>query len=114
MILISSLSLASKKGNSVMTALICTLQGRIVEIYGQEASGKTTLALHVIKEAQKLGGAYDFFSLIPCDWKCFLVSLQLVWFAKESRKLLFKPLLSNLDSLFYIDAKIHDCSYIQL
>ncbi|CAH9102735.1 unnamed protein product [Cuscuta europaea] len=35
---------------------ICLVKGRIVEIYGQEASGKTTLALHVIKEAQKLGG----------------------------------------------------------
>ncbi|KAI4300827.1 hypothetical protein L6164_034161 [Bauhinia variegata] len=31
-------------------------KGRIVEIYGREASGKTTLALQVIKEAQKLGG----------------------------------------------------------
>ncbi|CAI0439705.1 unnamed protein product [Linum tenue] len=31
-------------------------KGRMVEIYGQEASGKTTLALHVIKEAQKRGG----------------------------------------------------------
>ncbi|KAK6149110.1 hypothetical protein DH2020_016635 [Rehmannia glutinosa] len=31
-------------------------KGRMVEIYGQEASGKTTLALHAIKEAQKLGG----------------------------------------------------------
>ncbi|KAI5682794.1 hypothetical protein M9H77_04022 [Catharanthus roseus] len=31
-------------------------KGRIVEIYGQEASGKTTLALHTIKEAQKQGG----------------------------------------------------------
>ncbi|XP_010672926.2 DNA repair protein recA homolog 2, mitochondrial [Beta vulgaris subsp. vulgaris] len=31
-------------------------KGRIVEIYGKEASGKTTLALHVIKEAQKFGG----------------------------------------------------------
>ncbi|ESR34421.1 hypothetical protein CICLE_v100067941mg, partial [Citrus x clementina] len=29
--------------------------GRIVEIYGRKASGETTLALHVIKEAQKLG-----------------------------------------------------------
>lgn len=31
-------------------------KGRMVEIYGKEASGKTTLALHVIKEAQKNGG----------------------------------------------------------
>ncbi|KAL6009955.1 hypothetical protein ACLOJK_000386 [Asimina triloba] len=32
-------------------------KGRMVEIYGQEASGKTTLALHIVKEAQKNGGA---------------------------------------------------------
>ncbi len=32
-------------------------QGRIVEIYGPESSGKTTLALHTIAEAQKKGGA---------------------------------------------------------
>ncbi|KAK7336512.1 hypothetical protein VNO77_17054 [Canavalia gladiata] len=31
-------------------------KGRIVEIYGREAAGKTTLALHIVKEAQKLGG----------------------------------------------------------
>ncbi|MGZ5305023.1 MAG: recombinase RecA, partial [Bacteroidia bacterium] len=31
-------------------------KGRIVEIYGPESSGKTTLAMHVIAEAQKLGG----------------------------------------------------------
>ncbi len=31
-------------------------KGRIVEIYGPEASGKTTLALHVVAEAQKRGG----------------------------------------------------------
>ncbi|WVZ06196.1 hypothetical protein V8G54_019542 [Vigna mungo] len=31
-------------------------KGRIVEIYGREAAGKTTLALQIIREAQKLGG----------------------------------------------------------
>ncbi|KAJ6912678.1 DNA repair protein recA [Populus alba x Populus x berolinensis] len=35
-------------------------KGRMVEIYGQEASGKTTIALHIIKEAQKLGGYCAF------------------------------------------------------
>ncbi len=35
-------------------------RGRIVEIYGPEASGKTTLALHVLAEAQKAGGQVAF------------------------------------------------------
>ncbi len=35
-------------------------RGRIVEIYGPESSGKTTLALHVIAQAQKLGGTAAF------------------------------------------------------
>ncbi len=35
-------------------------RGRIVEIYGPEASGKTTLTLHAIAEAQKLGGVAAF------------------------------------------------------
>lgn len=35
-------------------------RGRIVEIYGPEASGKTTLALHAIAEAQKIGGEAAF------------------------------------------------------
>lgn len=35
-------------------------RGRIIEIYGPESSGKTTLALHVIAEAQKLGGKAAF------------------------------------------------------
>lgn len=35
-------------------------RGRIVEIYGPESSGKTTLALHVIAQAQKAGGACAF------------------------------------------------------
>ena len=35
-------------------------KGRVVEIYGPESSGKTTLALHVIAEAQKAGGTCAF------------------------------------------------------
>ncbi len=35
-------------------------RGRIVEIYGPESSGKTTLALHIVAEAQKIGGEAAF------------------------------------------------------
>src|SRR5246127_400441 len=35
-------------------------KGRVVEIYGPESSGKTTLALHTVAEAQKKGGICAF------------------------------------------------------
>ena len=35
-------------------------RGRIIEVYGPESSGKTTLALHIIAEAQKIGGEAAF------------------------------------------------------
>ena len=35
-------------------------KGRIIEIYGPESSGKTTLALHILAEAQKMGGDVAF------------------------------------------------------
>ena len=35
-------------------------RGRVIEIYGPESSGKTTLALHAIAEAQKMGGVTAF------------------------------------------------------
>jgi len=35
-------------------------KGRIIEVYGPESSGKTTLALHVVAEAQKKGGMCAF------------------------------------------------------
>ena len=35
-------------------------RGRVIEIYGAESSGKTTIALHIIAEAQKAGGIAAF------------------------------------------------------
>ena len=35
-------------------------RGRVIEVYGPESSGKTTLALHIVGEAQKLGGICAF------------------------------------------------------
>ncbi len=35
-------------------------RGRIVEIFGPESSGKTTLSLHIVAEAQKMGGICAF------------------------------------------------------
>jgi len=35
-------------------------KGRVIEVYGPESSGKTTLALHMVAEAQKLGGTAAF------------------------------------------------------
>lgn len=35
-------------------------RGRIIEIYGPESSGKTTIALHILAEAQKMGGTAAF------------------------------------------------------
>src|SRR5216110_132144 len=35
-------------------------RGRVIEIFGPESSGKTTLALHAIAETQKLGGVAAF------------------------------------------------------
>lgn len=35
-------------------------RGRVVEIYGPESSGKTTLAMHILAEAQKMGGVVAF------------------------------------------------------
>lgn len=47
-------------GLDVATGIGGLPRGRIVEIYGPESSGKTTLALHVVAEAQKMGGEAAF------------------------------------------------------
>ena len=40
-------------------------RGRIIEVFGPESSGKTTLALHILAEAQKKGGEVAFIVVEP-------------------------------------------------
>ena len=58
-------------------------KGRIIEIYGPESSGKTTLALHAIAEAQKIGGISAFIdaehALDPTYAKNLGVNLDELW-----------------------------------
>ena len=58
-------------------------RGRIIEMYGPESSGKTTLALHAIAEAQKLGGIAAFIdaehALDPVYAKNLGVNIDDLW-----------------------------------
>ena len=58
-------------------------RGRIIEMYGPESSGKTTLALHAIAEAQKLGGVAAFVdaehALDPVYAKNLGVNIDELW-----------------------------------
>jgi recombination protein RecA len=58
-------------------------RGRIIEIFGPESSGKTTLALHAIAEAQKLGGSAAFVdaehALDPVYAKNLGVNIDELW-----------------------------------
>lgn len=58
-------------------------RGRIIEVYGPESSGKTTLALHAIAEAQKLGGIAAFIdaehALDPVYAKSLGVNIDELW-----------------------------------
>ncbi|MDR1419259.1 MAG: recombinase RecA [Treponema sp.] len=61
-------------------------RGRIIEIYGPESSGKTTLALHAIAEAQKLGGIAAFVdaehALDPIYAKNLGVNIDDLWISQ--------------------------------
>jgi recombination protein RecA len=61
-------------------------RGRIIEIYGPESSGKTTLALHAIAEAQKMGGIAAFVdaehALDPLYAKNLGVNIDELWISQ--------------------------------
>jgi len=61
-------------------------KGRVVEIYGPESSGKTTLALHIIAEAQKAGGLAAFIdaehALDPTYAEAIGVDLENLYFSQ--------------------------------
>ena len=61
-------------------------KGRIIEIYGPESSGKTTLALHAIAESQKLGGIAAFIdaehALDPTYAKNLGVNINELWISQ--------------------------------
>ena len=50
----------ARSGSTSRSAIGGLPRGRVVEIYGPESSGKTTLALHCLAEAQKKGGICAF------------------------------------------------------
>ncbi|MDQ3965063.1 MAG: DNA recombination/repair protein RecA, partial [Actinomycetota bacterium] len=61
-------------------------KGRVVEIFGPEASGKTTLALHILAEAQKAGGLAAFIdaehALDPAYAQAIGVDLENLYFSQ--------------------------------
>uniref|UniRef100_A0A804N7Q8 DNA repair protein recA homolog 2 mitochondrial n=1 Tax=Zea mays TaxID=4577 RepID=A0A804N7Q8_MAIZE len=79
-------------------------KGRMVEIYGKEASGKTTLALHVIKEAQKNGGYCAYIDAENAFNPSFAESIGV-----DSERLLIAQPDSAENSLSIVAALIPKC-----
>ena len=75
-------------------------KGRIIEMYGPESSGKTTLALHAIAEAQKMGGVAAFVdaehALDPVYAKNLGVNIDELWVSQPDTG---EPALEITDNL---------------
>ena len=62
-------------------------RGRIIEIFGPESSGKTTLAIHAIAEAQKQGGIAAFIDAEHAFDRFYAGSSAWMWTTSGSRSL---------------------------
>ncbi|ATX33357.1 DNA recombination/repair protein RecA [Candidatus Carsonella ruddii] len=74
--------------------------GRIIEIFGQESSGKTTLSLSIIKEAQKVGDICAYIDVEHCIDVNYLENLGI----NISKLLIFQP--NNGENVFEICFKL--------
>ena len=81
-------------------------KGRIIEIYGPESSGKTTLAIHAIAEAQKAGGIAAFIdaehALDPTYAKALGVDVDNMYILKpqsQSAEDIFQMLLDMIEKV---------------
>ncbi|GMN55427.1 hypothetical protein TIFTF001_024538 [Ficus carica] len=83
---------------AVIIVVVVGLGGRFVEIYGQEASGKTTLALHIIKQAQKAGGFCAYFDVENAMDPSFAKSIGI-----DTENLLFSRISSAENLLSAVD-----------
>jgi len=63
-------------------------RGRVIEIYGQESSGKTALSLHIAGECQKAGGVVAFIDAEHSLDPSFANLLVLIWMNLLRRSLI--------------------------
>ncbi len=87
-------------------------RGRVVEIFGPESSGKTTLALHLIAEAQRLGGAAALVDLeyaFPIDYARTLgVNVDELWVSQPDSAEQALDIVENLVRSNGIDVVVLD------
>ncbi|WP_461254986.1 recombinase RecA [Treponema sp. R80B11-R83G3] len=87
-------------------------RGRIIEIFGPESSGKTTLALHAIAEAQKLGGNAAFIdaehALDPVYAKNLGVNIDELWISQPDNGEQAMEITENLVRSGAIDVIVVD------
>ena len=91
-------------------------KGRIVEIYGPESSGKTTVALHIVAESQKLGGTAAFIdaehALDPVYAKAVII-IGLIWRWTGYNMVFYLSAMQGIEYSIYEAARIDGANQVQ-